>query len=479
MSKQQKLKQLLQKQLNQGRDLLDRGLDRHVRLAVTGLSGAGKTTFITGVLEQLLHGDPRRLPFWRVAREGRLRGAHLSAQPDQQIPRFQYEKALATMAGNPPKWPASTRSLSEIRTIVRADKKASWYGGARDYRDLTIDLLDYPGEWLLDLPMLQLDYAQWSAQQRELLAKEPRQQLASTWLQQWSHSSKAAQDNQQTDDDAQVRETAAAYRAFLQSARQQGLYLLQPGRLLLPGEFENAPILDFFPWPEEPSEAALPAHLQRLYALLEQRFEAYKKEVVTPFFKQHFRHFNRQVLLVDVLGALRRGPMAVADLQLTLQQLLPSFQYGSNSLLNRLFQPRVEKVCIVATKADVLVPEQHQQLQQLLKSIVSPILDSLRFDGIDVELHAVAAISCTQASARDAEVAAVTGWEQTDKGVRQVAVKPPQLPKSISSGEFKPIAYVDFVPAVAAGLGATGIRGEALPQLRLDAVLEFLTGDKW
>lgn len=477
MFTQQKLKQVLQKQLNQGRDLLDRGLDRHVRLAVTGLSGAGKTTFITGMLEQLLHGDPRRLPFWRVAREGRLRGASLSAQPDQQIPRFQYEKALATMADDPPQWPASTRSLSEIRTIVRADKKAAWYGTNRDYRDVTIDLLDYPGEWLLDLPMLQQDYAQWSAQQRELLAQPPRQQLTRQWLQQWSQTSNL--NDPVADTDAAVRATAAAYRDFLQQAREQGLYLLQPGRLLLPGELENAPLLDFFPWPDEPSEQPLSAHQQGLYDILAQRFEAYKKEVVTPFFKQHFRHFNRQVLLVDVLGALRRGPQAVADLQLTLKQLLPSFQYGHNALLNRLFQPRVEKVCIVATKADVLVPEQHEQLQQLLQSIVSPILDSLRFDGIAVELHAVAAICCTQASARDAEVPAVVGWEQTETGVRQVAVRPPQLPQSITSGDFKPIAYLDFVPAVAAGAGTNGIRGEALPQLRLDAVLEFLTGDKW
>ncbi|QSA19914.1 YcjX family protein, partial [Vibrio furnissii] len=36
-------------------DLIHRGLDSHVRLAVTGLSRAGKTAFISSLVNQLLH----------------------------------------------------------------------------------------------------------------------------------------------------------------------------------------------------------------------------------------------------------------------------------------------------------------------------------------------------------------------------------------------------------------------------------------
>ena len=42
----------IQKELNQ---LIDLGLDRTLRIAVTGLSRSGKTAFITSLINQLLH----------------------------------------------------------------------------------------------------------------------------------------------------------------------------------------------------------------------------------------------------------------------------------------------------------------------------------------------------------------------------------------------------------------------------------------
>ena len=42
-------------------------------------------------------------------------------------------------------------------------------------------------------------------------------------------------------------------------------------------------------------------------AHLKKRYKAYVKEVVKPFYEQHFRHFDRQIVLVDVLSALNEG----------------------------------------------------------------------------------------------------------------------------------------------------------------------------
>ncbi|MFL7048476.1 YcjX family protein, partial [Vibrio cyclitrophicus] len=36
-------------------DFISRGTDSHIRVAVTGLSRAGKTAFITSLVNQLLH----------------------------------------------------------------------------------------------------------------------------------------------------------------------------------------------------------------------------------------------------------------------------------------------------------------------------------------------------------------------------------------------------------------------------------------
>ena len=54
-----------------------------LRLGVTGLSGAGKTVFITSLIENLLHSG--RLPIFEVAREGRLLKTRLAEQPDSKI----------------------------------------------------------------------------------------------------------------------------------------------------------------------------------------------------------------------------------------------------------------------------------------------------------------------------------------------------------------------------------------------------------
>ena len=68
----------LKKAQQQTRDLINRGFDRHIRLAITGLSGAGKTALITGMLEQVLNGyDAKQLAFWQVKHSGRLLGSRL------------------------------------------------------------------------------------------------------------------------------------------------------------------------------------------------------------------------------------------------------------------------------------------------------------------------------------------------------------------------------------------------------------------
>ena len=64
-----------------------------VRLGVTGLSGAGKTVFITALVHQLLHGG--RLPVFEALASGRIARARLEPQPDDAVPRFDYETPSA------------------------------------------------------------------------------------------------------------------------------------------------------------------------------------------------------------------------------------------------------------------------------------------------------------------------------------------------------------------------------------------------
>src|SRR6185436_7117449 len=145
-----------------------------VRLGVTGLSGAGKTVFITALVHQLLHGG--RLPVFEALAGGRIARARLEPQPDDTVPRFDYEAHLHALTQER-RWPESTTRISELRLAI--DYQSARHG-ARN-RTLTLDIVDYPGEWLLDLPLLATDYAQWSADTLKLSRHGPRAQLAAPW----------------------------------------------------------------------------------------------------------------------------------------------------------------------------------------------------------------------------------------------------------------------------------------------------------
>src|SRR5262249_22485065 len=112
-----------------------------VRLGVTGLSGAGKTVFITALVNALLHGG--RLRVFEARASGRIARASLRPQPDDAVPRFDYESHARALIEERT-WPESTRRISELRLVIEYQ---SARGAARE-RTLTLDIVDYPGEWL-------------------------------------------------------------------------------------------------------------------------------------------------------------------------------------------------------------------------------------------------------------------------------------------------------------------------------------------
>src|SRR6201985_1449509 len=139
------------------RALLDYGesfFNPTVRLGVTGLSRAGKTGFITPLRHRPTGGG--RLPVFEALNSGRIARAELAPQPDDAVPRFDYENHLRTLVEER-RWPNSTVDISELRLVIEYQRQ----NGAD--RTLTLDIVDYPGEWLLDLPLLNKSYEQWAS----------------------------------------------------------------------------------------------------------------------------------------------------------------------------------------------------------------------------------------------------------------------------------------------------------------------------
>ena len=149
------------------------GIDRavnedHIRLAVTGLSRAGKTVFVTSLIHNLLALGQRRntLPKLtaRLTQDGmnRLRNVEVLPAGASVLPVFDYGAKLADPAADAPSWPPRTEDLAQVSLTLEVDRVSS-LGRRFGPRRIRLDILDYPGEWLLDLPMMDLDFATWSA----------------------------------------------------------------------------------------------------------------------------------------------------------------------------------------------------------------------------------------------------------------------------------------------------------------------------
>ena len=105
------------------RALLDYGehlFNPTVRLGVTGLSRAGKTVFITALIHGLTRGG--RFPVFEPFATGRIARAQLQPQPDDAVPRFDYENHVRALIEQR-RWPTSTVDISELRLVIEYQQR--------------------------------------------------------------------------------------------------------------------------------------------------------------------------------------------------------------------------------------------------------------------------------------------------------------------------------------------------------------------
>jgi uncharacterized protein len=452
-----------------------------LRLGVTGLSRSGKTVFLTALVNNLIAGA--RLPVLAASAEGRLTRARLEPQPDDAIPRFAYEDHLTSLCGPDRRWPQSTRRISQLRLTIEFESAARWSGRSSS---LSVDLVDYPGEWLLDLPLLDKSYSEWARE--TLLASETpaRAPLSANWR----ATLKGLDAHAEANEDA-ARDITERFTTYLRRARDDvyALSTLSPGRFLMPGDLEGSPALTFAPIPVGERD---PIAAGSMAAMMERRYEAYKAHVVRPFFRDHFARLDRQIVLVDALTALNSGPAALRDIDNALSDVLRAFRAGRSSRLASVFRPRIDRILFAATKADQLHHASHDRLEAILRALTARAIARAEAVGADIDVIALAAIRAT----REAEIRhggetldAIIGVPEKGEtiggqkfdGVVEAAVFPGELPAnpmSIFDGESIALPetendwrFVRFRPPITA-------RGQPAPQIRLDRALQFLIGDR-
>lgn len=456
-----------------------------LRLGVTGLSRAGKTVFITSLVHNLLHGG--RLPLFEARKSGRIAKAYLEHQPDDTVPRFQYEDHVAALVDQRV-WPDSTRAISELRLTIDYESASGW-GRLFSRGRLSLDIIDYPGEWLLDLPLLGKDYITFSREAVDLARLPVRSDLSQQWLQ-----LAATIDPDAPADEMTARTLADTFAAYLKAGKSdsRALSTLPPGRFLMPGDLDGSPALTFAPLPDLNDQRAKPGSLR---AMMERRYEAYKTHVVKPFFREHVARLDRQIVLIDAMQALNSGPEAVQDLERALTEILACFRAGRANFLTGLLSRKIDRILIAATKADHIHHESHDRLQAIVRRLTDRAIERAALSGVDVDVVAMAAVRATREGTvkqgRDTLPVIIgtpltgetIGGESFD-GNSETAIFPGDLPADVNSllesssgpvNQSEVIRFVRFRPPklerTSEGLSLS------LPHIRLDRALQYLIGD--
>ena len=443
--------------------------DPVIRLGVTGLSRAGKTVFITSLVANLM--DRGRMPQLEAAAGGAIEAAYLQPQPDDTVPRFPFEQHLDALTAPEPHWPDGTRAISELRLSLRV-RPQGLLGGLSGPRTVHIDIVDYPGEWLLDLALLDQSYAEWSAASLTRAEKRPGGADYAALMSGVDPTAPLAE--------AEAQVLAERFTEHLRKSREAGFSDCSPGRFLMPGDLAGSPVLTFAPLPD----AKFPRG--SLGAEFARRYESYKRNIVRPFFRDHFARIDRQIVLVDVLGAIHAGPAALDDLRGAMAGILLAFRVGRNDFLTRIFQGRrVERILFAATKADHLHHSQHPQLTAITNALLREAKDRADFAGAQTTAMSVAALRTTveDRMQHDGRMLDVVRGRLLDTG-KQAAFYPGALPDDpshlLSPARAGADKWLDgdygimrFAPAP-----LTRRTGEGPPHIRLDKAAQFLLGDR-
>ena len=356
--------------------------DTTISVAVTGLSRSGKTVFLTSFINQLLANDKLTYLNDKLKRPFVAR----LLPPDSHYARFDYFSKLRAFREKNPSWPDATKQVS--KTTLQLELKSDY--AFLQNQIVNIELVDYPGEWLLDLSMLDMDFAAWSAQMLALAKESQRAEYSDEWLALLSREELYARHEDESKDEVLFD----SYCEYLKSLHYNHFSFVQPGRFLEPGDMDGDPLLHFSPLPLRIAREDVDEN--SLYARFEKRYDAYLQEVVKRLYMDHFKYFDTQIILVDLVKTLQHGHTSFMDMHLAFKHILKSFTYGSNNFLTKWFGLKIDHVIFAATKADYIPPPQHNSYKALLEKMIGDLKNTLDVGHTETEVTVFSAVKCTE-----------------------------------------------------------------------------------
>ena len=209
---------------------------------MTGLSRAGKTVFISALVHNLVHGG--RLPLFEAQKSGRIARAFLEQQPDDAVPRFQYEDHVAALVESRiwPEFDAGhlrARLTIELRIGLRLEPAVLGRAACRSTSSTIpangCSTCRCSARTSADFSSEALELAAPAGARRPVGAVPGRDRGGGRRGRRPTRCWRAS--------------SPSAFTAYLKACKQdeRALSTLPPGRFLMPGDLEGSPALTFAP----------------------------------------------------------------------------------------------------------------------------------------------------------------------------------------------------------------------------------------
>ncbi len=395
------------------------------KIAITGLSRSGKTIFITSLIDQLLLQKKispvtsRKQPFNVTIKT-----------PSASIKRFDYY-SLKKIIKEYHQWPAGTDDITSTILEFETKSRYSFLNNSK----FRIELIDYPGEWILDIAMMDLSYEQWSEKTINWM-----QNIDEQIVQDYLNSIQELSDNSQGE--GLENRIHQQYSDMLSYLKKNHYSNLTPGRFLMPSDLAHDPILCFAPINQSSSP---------LHQIFKERYEYYLEHIVKNLQLEHFRGFDRQIVLIDIIEALQNGYDCYLDMEDGLRTMMSLYDHRKKNFLSQWFSTSIRKVIFVATKADLITASQHNNYHALLNEMVENIRKKMDVDHIKTDTYIVSSVKCTETVLREHEgktLSCIQGISAKEN--KKVVLYPGEMPYSFPSPQewdAKAYNYEVFLPS--------------------------------
>ncbi len=449
-----------------------------------GLTGAGKTVFITSLVNQLKDFDSDNLPLKPKKRKCKkpvtVTEVEGGLKPRLCAHMFDYDSYRDAFKRH--QWPEKTQQLQEYRArYVRDDRPHTLYD---------VSMLDIPGERLGDICMIGAGFEEWSDFMLKMLRLDPYSRVSGEFMQLVSELSERP-DTMDTEDEAQyirayknllvrlvtdLKNTAVSPSAFYIDANDR---YIPEDKLDLPvDELKNWLVNNRFSGLSAESEfAPLPAAIRSKNTELSKKYCAcyknYLKTITLPVYNA-LHKCDSLVILVDVAALLYYGEGMINAQDKLLEQLTEGLKPGTVTpeFMDRLMPgPRIHRMVFVASKADRIHPRDYGRLQSLLQQICGiHAKRRVATTGLKTSYEVCAAVDSTEVESAESgiEDRYLQFKDGSGNTVRfEIPQLPDEIPNSIEPGHF---VYPEPVPVL------PGINRKPPKHIGLEKIVDVLLG---